>query len=216
MPYIKHMNQKTDGLIFDLDGTLWDSTQAVADAWQASISKLDYVDRTVTQEDVRAIAGMPYDAIYDKLFPSLDKSQRQELMDLCAEEELRHLKAEGGYLYDGLEETLSYLQDKKYKLFIVSNCQVGYIDIFLEYHNMQRFFTDHGCFGDFHKPKGENIKDIIQRNNLQAAVYVGDTKGDYEASRQAGVPFIYARYGFGEVATDVPSIDQLADLRKLF
>ena len=209
------MNQQTDGIIFDLDGTLWDSTQAVADAWQASISKLDYIDRTVTQEDVRAITGMPYNAIYDKLFPNLNENQRQELMGLCAEEELRHLKAEGGILYEGLEETLTYLQ-QKHQLFIVSNCQVGYIDIFLEYHNMQRFFTDHGCFGDFHKPKGENIKDIIQRNNLQAAVYVGDTKGDYEASQQAGVPFVYARYGFGEVAADVPYIDQLADLRKLF
>jgi len=209
------MNQQTDGIIFDLDGTLWDSTQAVADAWQASISKLDYIDRTVTQEDVRAITGMPYNAIYDKLFPNLNENQRQELMGLCAEEELRHLKAEGGILYEGLEETLTYLQ-QKHQLFIVSNCQVGYIDIFLEYHNMQRFFTDHGCFGDFHKPKGENIKDIIQRNNLQAAVYVGDTKGDYEASQQAGVPFVYARYGFGEVAADVPHIDQFADLRKLF
>ena len=209
------MNQQTDGIIFDLDGTLWDSTQAVADAWQASISKLDYIDRTVTQEDVRAITGMPYNAIYDKLFPNLNENQRQELMGLCAEEELRHLKAEGGILYEGLEETLTYLQ-QKHQLFIVSNCQVGYIDIFLEYHNMQRFFTDHGCFGDFHKPKGENIKDIIQRNNLQAAVYVGDTKGDYEASQQAGVPFVYARYGFGEVAADVPHIDQFADLQKIY
>ena len=209
------MNQTTDGIIFDLDGTLWDSTQAVADAWQASISKLDYIDRTVTQEDVRAITGMPYNAIYDKLFPNLNENQRQELMGLCAEEELRHLKAEGGILYEGLEETLTYLQ-QKHQLFIVSNCQVGYIDIFLEYHNMQRFFTDHGCFGDFHKPKGENIKDIIQRNDLKSAVYIGDTKGDYEASQLARVPFIYARYGFGEVAADVPFIDQLADLRTMF
>lgn len=209
------MNQNTDGIIFDLDGTLWDSTQAVADAWQASMGKLDYVDRTVTREDVQGIAGMPYDAIYDKLFPNLDKKQRQELMELCAEEELRHLKAEGGNLYEGLEETLAYLQSK-YKLFIVSNCQVGYINIFLEYHNMQRFFTDHACFGDKNRPKGENIKDIMQRNDLKSAVYVGDTKGDYEASQVAGVPFVYAKYGFGEVEADVPGIDQFADLRKLF
>ncbi|GAA4439978.1 HAD family hydrolase [Pontibacter saemangeumensis] len=210
-----YMNQTTDGIIFDLDGTLWDSTQAVADAWQASISKLSYVDRTVTQEDVRAIAGMPYDAIYDKLFPNLNASQRQELMALCGEEELRQLKAEGGTLYEGLEETLASLQEK-YKLFIVSNCQLGYIDIFLEFHNMQRFFTDHGCFGDNHKPKGENIRALIERNNLKEAVYVGDTKGDYDASQQAGVPFIYARYGFGEVTANVPYIDRFEDLRKLF
>jgi len=209
------MNQTTDGIIFDLDGTLWDSTQAVADAWQSSISKLDYVDRTVTQEDVRSIAGMPYDAIYDKLFPNLNEQQRQELMHLCAEEELKHLKREGGILYEELEETLAYLQ-KKHKLFIVSNCQVGYIDIFLAFHDMQRFFTDHACFGDKHRPKGENIRDIIVRNNLKAAVYVGDTKGDYEASQQAEVPFIYASYGFGQVRADVKAIARFSDLQGLF
>ena len=209
------MKETTDGIIFDLDGTLWDSTQAVADAWQASISKLDYVDRTVTQEDVRGIAGMPYDAIYDKLFPNLDKAQRQELMALCAEEELRHLKQEGGYLYEGLEDTLAYLQEK-YKLYIVSNCQVGYINIFLEFHDMQRFFTDHACFGDNHRPKGENIRNLMQRNNLQRAVYVGDTKGDYEASQVAEVPFVFARYGFGKVEAEVPHIDRFSDLKKLF
>ncbi|WP_332870072.1 HAD family hydrolase [Salisediminibacterium selenitireducens] len=47
--------------------------------------------------------------------------------------------------------------------------------------------------------KGENIKLIIERNHLFNPVYVGDTEGDLQASRYAGVPFVYAAYGFGHV-----------------
>ncbi|PRY03995.1 phosphoglycolate phosphatase [Pontibacter ummariensis] len=209
-------NTTTDGLIFDLDGTLWDSTQTVADAWQAAIEDLPYVDRTVTKEDVAGIAGMPYDAIYEKLFPKLNKEQRQELMERCAKEELEYLHKKGGQLYEGLEETLTYLQNKGYKLFIVSNCQRGYIEGFLEFHGLQRYFDDHLCFGDDHKPKGKNIRAIIERNGLKQAVYIGDTKGDYDASQVGEVPFVFARYGFGTVEAEVKTIDQLADLKKFF
>lgn len=212
---VKFMAKDIEGIIFDLDGTLWDSTQAVADAWQNAISQLPYVTRSITREDVQGITGMPYNAIYDKLFPDLDEQQREELMALCAEQELKNLRAEGGILYDGLTETLHYLQER-YKLFIVSNCQVGYIDIFLEVHQMHPFFIDHGCYGDNHLPKGENIKGIMLRNNLGSAVYVGDTKGDYDASQHAKVPFIFAKYGFGEVTADVPELHTFSDLKHLF
>lgn len=209
------MNQTTDGIIFDLDGTLWDCTPAIAEAWNAAIDQMHFIDRKLTADDIRGVAGMPHDAIYERLLPDLNQEQRQEMQQVSDKLQMENLKEKGGELYPQLKETLERLQEK-HKLFIVSNCQVGYINIFLEFHDMQRFFTDHGCFGDNHKPKGENIKDIIRRNNLKSSIYVGDTKGDYEASQQAGVPFIYARYGFGDVTADVPYIDHFADLQKLF
>ncbi|MFD3001789.1 HAD family hydrolase [Pontibacter toksunensis] len=209
------MKQTTDGIIFDLDGTLWDCTPAIAEAWNAAIDQFDFVDKKLTADDIRNVAGMPHDAIYDKIFPDLSVEQRRELQKVSDKLQMENLKEKGGELYPQLEETLEQLQEK-HRLFIVSNCQVGYIDNFLEFHKLQHFFTDHACFGDKNQPKGENIKDVIRRNNLKSAVYVGDTKGDYEASEVAEVPFVFAKYGFGEVAADVQTIDTFADLRKLF
>lgn len=40
---------------------------------------------------------------------------------------------------------------------------------------------------------------VILRNGIENAVYVGDTQSDCDAARQAGVPFIFASYGFGNV-----------------
>ena len=39
----------------------------------------------------------------------------------------------------------------------------------------------------------------MKRNVIEQAFYVGDTEGDEEASRFAGIPFIFASYGFGNV-----------------
>ena len=37
----------------------------------------------------------------------------------------------------------------------------------------------------------------MERNRITSAAYVGDTQGDLEAARLAGIPFVWAAYGFG-------------------
>jgi phosphoglycolate phosphatase len=209
------LHNKFDSIIFDLDGTLWDSTANVALAWQAAVAQVDYIDEEMTVERVRSITGMTYDAIFDKLFPDLDTHQRKEVQTLCGISELEILHTKGGELYPQLEETLKYL-GTKYKLYIVSNCQSGYIEVFLDLNNMHPHFLAHQCFGTKGNPKADNIKDIVNDHQLKAPVYVGDTMGDYTAATQAGVPFIFASYGFGAVpdgmAATVNSFSELTEL----
>ena len=88
---------------------------------------------------------------------------------------------------------------KKYYLYIVSNCQKGYIEAFLHAHHLEKYFKDIEMSGRTGKDKGHNILLLMERNHIQEAVYIGDTHGDQEASRFAGIPFIFASYGFGNV-----------------
>jgi len=209
------LHNQFDSIIFDLDGTLWDSTANVALAWQAALSKVDYIDELMTVERVKSITGMTYDAIFDKLFPNLNTDQRKEVQALCAISELEILHTKGGELYPQLEETLKYL-GTKYKLYIVSNCQSGYIEVFLDLNNMHAHFLGHQCFGTKGNPKADNIKDIVNDHQLKAPVYVGDTMGDYNAAYQAGVPFIFASYGFGKVPDGmVATVDSFSELTEL-
>ena len=78
------------------------------------------------------------------------------------------------------------------------------------------YFVDHLCFGDTLKQKGENIRLIMERGGVKEAVYVGDTQGDANACDMAGVPMIYASYGFGNVEGDYPVIRKFSDLLNLF
>jgi phosphoglycolate phosphatase len=53
---------------------------------------------------------------------------------------------------------------------------------------------------------------VVERNNLDKAVYVGDIMGDYESAMKAGIGFIHAAYGFGTVPAGTPFINSITEL----
>ena len=210
------LKNKFDSIIFDLDGTLWDSTRNVAIAWQTTAKRFEgIIKEEITAKTVESICGLTYDDIFEKLFPYLDNEQRLNFQRTCSVLELEVLNKTGGDLYPHLEETLKYLAPK-YKLFVVSNCQSGYIEIFLNTSGLGHYFSGHQCYGTKKQPKWENIKDIVNDHNLEAPVYVGDTVGDYNRSHKAGVPFVFAAYGFGQVESgQIANINSLQELTAL-
>ena len=155
--------------------------------------------------------GKSMDEIALLLFPNVSAVRRGELMQQCCIYENRHLAKVGGMLYPALEETLMTLKER-YNLMIVSNCQSGYIETFLEHYGFQYLFTDCECFGNTGRCKGENIQMVVRRNGLKQACYVGDTIGDAQASQIAGIPFIFASYGFGHVENPLYRIAHFAQL----
>ncbi len=202
-----------DSIIFDLDGTLWDSTNEVAIAFNKVLGeKYPYVTDEVTTERLQKLFGKPLDEIAVKLFQSVPEDHAIQIMKECCTYECEYLAKHGAALYVGLEEALQELS-KKYRLFIVSNCQDGYIECFFEANpQLEQYFTDYECPGRTGKFKADNIKIVVERNQLKAPVYVGDTEGDAMASKEAGVPFIFARYGFGHVEEYYDVIDSPKEL----
>lgn len=202
------------GIIFDMDGTLWDSAEGVAKSWSRVVAQKYTDKRVITKEEIQSVMGKTMDKLAQALFPELLGERRMELLKACCEDENEYLRLHGGVLYDNLEDTLKILQ-KKYSLYIVSNCQSGYIEAFLEYYGFGHYFTDTECYGNNGLNKGDNIRKVVERNGLTQAVYVGDIQGDYEASQEAGVHFIHAAYGFGSIKEKVPAINNLTELPAL-
>lgn len=136
------------------------------------------------------------------------------VLEECCKEEQVYLREHGGVLFPNLEETLEILK-RNYNLYIVSNCQDGYIQAFLEYHNLNCYFDDFEMSGRTGKSKGENIKIIMNRNELDKAVYVGDTQGDLNAADFAEIPFIFASYGFGNIDRKEVFISSISEIPKI-
>jgi phosphoglycolate phosphatase len=151
------------GIIFDMDGTLWDSAANVAESWNLAIKQDGSVDKKLTEQDIQGVMGKTMDVIADILFPELEKEARMKLLDQCCSMENDYLREHGGVLYPKLEETLSALKEK-YPLYIVSNCQSGYIEAFLDHYGFGKYFEDIECYGNNLKQKGDNIRLLADRN----------------------------------------------------
>lgn len=203
-----------DSIIFDLDGTLWDSRKEVANAWSEIMGNYNYERKSITFDEVNDLMGKTIDEIEDILFPEIPKQKRTEILDECGQNEIGYLSKHGAILFDNLEDTLDKLS-KKYKLFIVSNCQPGYIETFLDYYNLNKYFKDHECPKNAETVKSDNIKLIVERNDLKNPVYVGDTQGDANATKDAGLEFVFASYGFGNVDEYQYKIEKIEDLLDL-
>ena len=187
-----------DSIIFDVDGTLWDSTDVVADAWNQIMEKETYMTPNLTGTVVKGLFGRLLPDIAAVIFHEYPKERQLELIEACCAKEHEALLA------------------RHYPLYIVSNCQAGYIEVFLEATGLGHYFKDHLCPGDTGKAKADNIRTIIVQNHLQHAVYVGDTDGDYKATREAGIPFVHAAYGFGQTENPDYTITSPMDLVALF
>ena len=204
-----------DSIIFDLDGTLWDSTEQIAHAWNEVLQERHINEPYVTVPLLKTLFGKTLPDIAAEAFPQLTTAEQMELVEACCDREHGLLLRYGSPIYPHLQEVLDYLVTK-YSLFIVSNCQAGYIEIFFEVTNLGKYFKDHLCPGDTGNPKSDNIREIIARNHLKSPVYVGDTDGDHKASTLAGIPFVYASYGFGKTTDADYMIKDLRDLTELF
>lgn len=200
-----------DGIIFDVDGTLWYSCDKVAKYW--SIAASEYLGRPVhwTGPQLEPLFGQPMDVFLDTLLPGLTQAQKDQLSRRLWDTENEKLAQDPGTLYPGVAETLKELS-KTHRLFIVSNCQKGYIEVLLDTQGLRPCVEHWLCWEDTCQRKGVTIRTLMERCGLQNALYVGDTQGDADECAWAGVDFLYAAYGIGTVRQPERKIDEFAQL----
>lgn len=198
-----------DSIIFDLDGTLWDTTEACAVGWNAALQELALEHPPITPADIASIMGLPHDEIFARVFPTLTEAQHRLLAPVCFRHEEESIRSLGGRLYAGVAETLPQLRKP---LAIVSNCQTGYIELFLDLQNWHGLFVDYECHGNTRLSKGGNIRLVLERQGWKRPLYVGDTLGDETAARQAGAAYYQVTWGFGEARRPDARLDSLETL----
>lgn len=204
-----------DSIGFDLDGTLWDYAGRYTEFFSMATKDIPFVHRP-TEAEIYAVTGLSAIDYMTRLYPELaEESDDLKLSIFKRAEEIgceRILQGEGR-LYEGLEASLSALS-RKYALFIASNCEPPYLHNFLQYYGLDRYFCDVICQNADTgiRTKGQNIQTLCARNGLNSPVFVGDAQSDADAAMEAGVPFIWASYGYGHVANVRYKIDKPADL----
>lgn len=204
-----------ESLILDIDGTLWDSRALVAEGFNLQLTEEGYGHLCVDVDDLTPLFGKVMQDLADTLLATVSKEERYDLMIRCMEREHEYMGQHPCNIgYPKVRETLEELS-RHYRLFIVSNSQSGYPQMCMEKLGLTPYIEGHLCFGDTGTSKGQTIRTLIQRHNIGSCVYVGDTQGDYEATLEAGVPFIWAAYGFGNPSGYDRKIEKIEDLLSL-
>ena len=204
-----------ESLIFDIDGTLWDSRALVAEGYNIQLAKEGLSHLAVNAEMFLPLFGKVMTEIADIIFPSIPAPERYALMERCMDTENKYLKANPCRIgYPAVRETMEALA-KTHRLFIVSNSQKGYPELCIEKLGLTDLIQGHLCFGDTGTSKGKTIRTLMEKYGVADCAYIGDTQGDYEATLEAGVPFIWAAYGFGTPEGYNHKIDRFADLLNL-
>ena len=199
-------------VIFDLDGTLWNSSVQVADSWNVVIEQEVGKEHTLSADDIMSCMGLTMTEIADRHFGFLPEKERYELSRKCEVYENGYITEHGGVLFDGVEETLAKLKDMGVQMAVVSNCQEGYIKAFLDSMDMWKYFVDYEEWGRTMLLKADNIKLVMERNGASKGIYVGDIQKDSDAAHKAGIECIYASYGFGEINDAVATLKSFDEL----
>ena len=204
-----------ESIILDIDGTLWDSRGLVAEGYNIQLKQEGLGHLCVTAEKLKPLFGKVLEEIADIVFASIPVPERYALMTRCMRTENQHMRRDPCRIgYPGVRETMEKLA-KRYRLFIVSNSECGYPELCMEKMGLTPYIEGHMCYGDTGTSKGKTIKTLIEKHKIGSCVYVGDTQGDYEATLEAGVPFIWASYGFGSPVGWDAKIEKFEDLLKL-
>ena len=203
------------GLIFDIDGTLWDSREIVALGYNDYLRQVGRPDLQVDAEYLKTLFGKTMTEIADIMLCSIEAPRRYEIMEGCMEREDAFLHADPcDIAFPGVRETLGKLKES-YRLFVVSNAQCGYPELCIDKLGLGEYVQGHMCFGDTGASKDVTIRMLMEKHNVTDAIYIGDTQGDLEACRKAGLPFIFCAYGLGNADSYDVKIDRFEDLLTL-
>ena len=93
-------------LIFDLDGTLWDSAGPVAESWNEVFQREMPGLPLLTTDDIHSVMGMTMKEIGQTLYADINIPNREAIFDQCCNYEVEYLYSHCGTLYPDFRSTM--------------------------------------------------------------------------------------------------------------
>lgn len=212
---------KKDLLLFDLDGTLVDSSKDIAVAANSTLCDLGKAELTIPE--IQKSVGWGIKTLLRGLMPNETDEVISEGRTIFLDYYSKNLY-DNTHCYDGVVETLDYFAGQGKLMAVITNKPEDLSVELLDALNLSKYFKL--CYGgdtfSNRKPHPEPILKAIKALGVTAdkAVMIGDSPVDYEAGTSAGVQVIGCSYGFrgGEELADAGvSIfaDSFSSLREL-
>ena len=210
-------------LIFDVDGTVWDSEKDVFLSFNHTLKENEGFE--ITKEEFQELAGMPLESMFYKVLPEERKQLAEEY-----EKKYKKYYIDGGHfadatdLFTGVKEIVEYFNSQSFFMAIASSKPKRILDKMVNHFELVGFDlilgTEESKFK--HKPDPEIILYIM--NSLSVAkedtVIIGDSKSDILCGQNAGIDTIAVTYGYDKpenlkVLSPTYVIDDFRTLREI-
>ncbi|MFW9826760.1 MAG: HAD family hydrolase [Candidatus Thorarchaeota archaeon] len=209
--------QNYKGIIFDLDGVIYDITEAIKKAVDDGIDKYDLknVNRDDVMEEIahliEEIQNYPvpkillnsFDLLKVKFLEGLSFFKKLRIAIFLFNQFNKYKEAESR-IFDGIDKLISKLA-KHVKLAILTNNKSQYAEEVLDKFNLTKFFDTIIGFNDVTevKPNPEGILKIIHKWNLKTSdvMFIGDMTTDIDAGKAAKVKMVCVASGLAQKET---------------
>ena len=205
-------------LLFDLDGTLVETTKLSIPIMQAEIKKNKHLN-IPSPKKIQSAFGLPYKEFWELLTPDATE-QEVRMISLRWEQELLEIMKTENVLLPYAKEVLTELKRRGHTLTTASNCSTAYLNAILETQQIKDLFYEPLCVESV---GGQKKKDILlahfQHLDKSDAFMIGDRSSDLEAAKEHEIPSIACHFGFaedGELEEADYHIYSLKDLLELF
>jgi HAD superfamily hydrolase (TIGR01662 family) len=180
-------------ILFDLDGVLVDSPDAIWKAHNLAAKKLGYP--TCKKEEIYRLIGMKWDDLIAILLPEADIELFKKTVNEMYKDVYKHVK-----LIGNANKVLKELKNRGFKLGLVSGSNRSYADDVLKALKFDFSVLDvrvHSEDTERHKPDPDPILLALKKLKVKPkeSIYIGDSLIDYRAAKAVGVNFIGALSG---------------------
>ncbi len=218
---VRRGEKMTKAIIFDMDGTLFQTNLILEPALEATfdvLRKNELWEGITPIEQYRAIMGVPLPIVWETLCPEHSDVQRIQSNRIFQEKLISLIEMNKGALYQGVEETLCALS-KRYPLYIASNGQQEYLDAIVKTFTLDRYIEsvysiDRIASGN----KSELVTLVKEENHIETGFVVGDRSSDILAAKDNHLQSIGVRFDFAqedELSLADYVIDSLGELLQL-
>jgi phosphoglycolate phosphatase len=174
-------------IIFDWSGTLSNNLHSFQYVCRNIFQQ--YGLKEISLDEIRRNFELPYMKFWNKYLPDISRE--------IHEKEYRHFihKADPAFLYEGVEDVLKSLKNRNIKMFVLSSDPISKLSEETKKDGINSYFIE--IFGEVYQ-KDKHIPRIIDKYVLDKTktFYIGDTCGDIEAGKNAGVKTIGITWGY--------------------
>lgn len=189
-------------IIFDVDGTIWDSEKDVFLAFNHTLKT--NMNKEITKEEFQTLAGLSLGDMFKHVLPE----DKKELFSEYEKKYRKYYIDESHYvdettLFANVKETLENLKKQGFYMAVASSKPKRILDKMVEYFHLDEFQLVVGTGESHlkHKPDPESLNYIMHQFHVskEEAVMVGDTKADMMAGKNAGMDTIAVTYGYENI-----------------